>query len=315
MQLPRGNGTASGAVEWLYDPESVRCPRQRWETKDDAPTPITRHCPYRERNTMQERLLPKEIVSELDGVMNDKLVEFAAKRYITDVLYTVKSGKEATVYCCRAHPSVGCELVAAKIYRPGKFRGYKSMDTYREGRIVFDQREARAMKNKTRRGRDFQETAWTGVEFSMLQRLFKVGADVPEPILHTPASPPFVPAAAVLMEFVGDEDGPAPMLRNVELPSEDARDLFDLVLDNVELWLASNIIHGDLSAYNILCWEDSLVVIDFPQAVDPRQNPKAFDLLLRDIGNVCTYWEKYGVRESAFEITHELWQRWQFGHL
>ena len=92
-------------------------------------------------------------------------------------------------------------------------------------------------------------------------------------------------------------------------------DLFDLVLDNVELWLADNIIHGDLSAYNILCWEDSLVVIDFPQAVDPRQNPNAFDLLRRDIENVCNHWEKYGVRENAFDIAHDLWQRWQHGHL
>lgn len=264
---------------------------------------------------MQERLLPKEIVSELDTVMNDKLVEFAAKRYITDVAYTVKSGKEATVYCCRAHPSVGCELVAAKIYRPGKFRGYKSMDIYREGRVVRDQRQARAMKRGTRRGRDFQETAWTGVEFQMLTRPFNAGADVPEPILHTPASPPFSPAAAVLMEFVGDDDGPAPMLRNTELPSADAQDLFNLVIDNVELWLASNIIHGDLSAYNILYWQDSLVIIDFPQAVDPRQNSRAFELLHRDIGNVCSYWEQYGVRESAFDIAHDLWQRRLYGRL
>ena len=45
------------------------------------------------------------------------------------------------------------------------------------------------------------------------------------------------------MEFLGDADGPAPMLRNVDLPPEDARDLFDLILDNIELWLADNIIH------------------------------------------------------------------------
>jgi RIO kinase 1 len=264
---------------------------------------------------MQQQLLPKEIVSELDEVMNGKLVEFAEKRYISDVAYTVKSGKEATVFCCHAHPSVGCEFVAAKIYRPGKFRGYKSMDTYREGRVTLDHRAARAMKNKSRRGRDFQETAWTGVEFQTLTRLFRAGADVPEPILHTPASPPFVPAAAVLMEFLGDADGPAPMLRNVDLPPEDARDLFDLILDNIELWLADNIIHGDLSASNILYWEDSLVVIDFPQAVDPRQNPNAFELLRRDVENVCSHWEKYGVRESAFDIAHDLWQRWQYGHV
>ena len=66
-------------------------------------------------------------------------------------------------------------------------------------------------------------------------------------------------------------------------------------------------------------WEraasDSLVIIDFPQAVDPRQNSRAFELLHRDIGNVCSYWEQYGVRESAFDIAHDLWQRRLYGRL
>ena len=38
--------------------------------------------------------------------------------WITEVLQTVKSGKEATVYCCAAHPSTGVDLLAAKVYRP-----------------------------------------------------------------------------------------------------------------------------------------------------------------------------------------------------
>ena len=38
----------------------------------------------------------------------------------------VKSGKEATVYCCQAHPSVGRLWLAAKVYRPREQRAFKN---------------------------------------------------------------------------------------------------------------------------------------------------------------------------------------------
>ena len=41
--------------------------------------------------------------------------------------------------------------------------------------------------------------------------------------------------------------------------------------------------HSDLSAYNILVWEDEIFIIDLPQAVDIRQSPNVEKLLRRDI--------------------------------
>ena len=52
------------------------------------------------------------------------------------------------------------------------------------------------------------------------------------------------------------------------------------------LWRSTGIVHGDLSAYNILAAGDRLVIIDLPQMVDLVGNPKGMDFLLRDCANI-----------------------------
>ena len=58
-----------------------------------------------------------------------------------------------------------------------------------------------------------------------------------------------------------------------------AKFLFDRMIHNVDLMLANKCIHGDLSAYNILYWEGEVLIIDFPQAVNPKNNRSSFEYL------------------------------------
>ncbi len=88
---------------------------------------------------------------------------------------------------------------------------------------------------------------------------------------------------ALLMTYIGDEDDAAPQLRSYRPDPDEAEELFRQVLRNVELFLYRNVIHGDLSAYNILVWEGQATLIDLPQAVDPRKNRHARGLLERDL--------------------------------
>jgi RIO kinase 1 len=80
-------------------------------------------------------------------------------------------------------------------------------------------------------------------------------------------------------------------------------------MNNVELWLTLNRIHGDLSPHNVLYWQGGPHVIDFPQATDPRFNRNARDLLHRDIDNLCRYFAPFGVEVSADALTDDLWRR------
>ena len=62
--------------------------------------------------------------------------EFYEARLITGIDHVVKSGKEATVYCCRAHPATGAEFLAAKVYRPRQLRSFQNDTIYQQGRLI-----------------------------------------------------------------------------------------------------------------------------------------------------------------------------------
>ena len=233
---------------------------------------------------------------------------FVGDGSITDVLYVVRSGKEATVYCCRGAAEYGGGLVAAKVYRPLERRNFRNDAIYQTGRdAAMKSRTRRALANKTRHGRDVQYGAWINAEYQTMRILFAAGADVPEVFSRS--------NGAILMEYLGDEEAAAPMLSRVTLLREEADKLLRRIIDNVTLWLTNHLVHGDLSPYNLLYWEGRIVAIDFPQAVDARINPSARSLLSRDLENVCGYFTKYGIRADAARIANALWANYQAGRL
>jgi RIO kinase 1 len=235
--------------------------------------------------------------------LEDALEPFVEDGLLAEVLYPIKSGKEATVYCCRAGPRVAADLVAAKVYKPRAFRAFRDDSAYREGRVIVNQRDKRAAAKKTDFGGKVQSELWQNQEWSILKLLHAAGADVPRPIAHS--------SGAMLLEFIGDADGAAPVLKNVDLARPDAPAVFDRLLDNVQLWLAYNVIHGDLSPYNVLYYAGEAVVIDFPQACDPRFNSNAFRLLLRDIENLARYFSRFGVECNPFDLAERYWAVWE----
>ena len=219
---------------------------------------------------------------------------------ITEVVRPIKSGKEAVVYCCRAHESLGREWAAAKVYRPYETRGFKKDQIYQQGRergARPDARTLRALGKRTRHGRLHKFDAWITHEEKTLELLRTAGADVPELLDRT--------GPVILMEYVGDEETPAPVLLGVELEPEEAGTIYRRLLWNIELFLTKHRVHADLSAYNILYWRRRAVIIDFPQAVDPRYNDDAFDLLVRDLENLNAYFVEYAI-EVVDPISHAL---------
>ncbi len=235
------------------------------------------------------------------------LGDFFEKGYITDVVNLVKSGKEATIYCCKADPSTGFEFLAAKVYRGQNSRSFKNDEIYRQGRVIVDKRSARAFRKKTKWGRGVQSYSWTASEYETMCLLYDAGAYVPMPYAHT--------GSAILMTYVGDGEAAAPMLREVKFDSGTARRAYNAIMRNIELFLSENLVHGDLSAFNILYWDDEIQIIDFPQSVDARTNPNAYSLLERDIGNVGLYFSKYDLHTDSSQIAGRLWSRFRRARL
>lgn len=257
-----------------------------------------------EENDAKPEFNPTFLASQRDGLwILSSLAHFYDEDLITDVLHAVRSGKEASVYCCAAHPATGADYLAAKVYRPRMFRSLKNDAIYRQSRLQHD-RTGRIVRNVRRfdaghKGRALQVKSWIEYEYETQRLLFEGGANVARPISHI--------GNAVLMEYIGAVGDPAPLLKEVRLAQHEARPLFDCILHNIGLFLACNRIHGDLSEFNILYWQGNVTIIDFAQAVDPRQNAAVFPLLLRDVERVCSYFARYGVVADARELARDLW--------
>ncbi len=231
--------------------------------------------------------------SAIENLCNENL--------ISDVVKTIKGGKEATVYLCRAHPATGEEFLAAKVYRQLEYRSFRNDAVYQAGRVILDARQRRAFRKKTRMGRQTQFALWVDNEWETLKLLHAAGARVPRPVARS--------GYAILMEYLGDGRAAAPMLAEVSVDRKEARVLFDRLMENVELCLSRNVVHGDLSEFNVLYWQGDFKIIDFPQAVDARFNPNSSRLLARDVYNVCRYFGRFGVEADAPALAWDLWRR------
>jgi RIO kinase 1 len=242
----------------------------------------------------------------------ESLRSFYDLNLVTDVLSQVKGGKEANVYRCQATPATGVEFLAAKVYRPRKFRNLRNDKMYREGRAILtgdgkpvkknEHRLMRAINKKTEFGQSVAHTSWLMHEFTTLRTLHALGLPVPAPLAAA--------ENALLMGYIGDDRRAAPTLHETSLPLATAKVLFITVMDAIERMLQNSLIHGDLSAYNILYWEGAITIIDFPQVIDSQANSQSRFILSRDIQRVCDYFSLQGVPTHAKAITEEMWERY-----
>lgn len=238
----------------------------------------------------------------------DSVSQFYEEKWFDDILMLVRGGKEASVYLCRAPEGADQPLLAAKVYRPRRFRNLKKDHLYREGRenldvqgkVVLDDRSYHAMQKRSAYGLELLHTSWVGHEYLTMQILSEAGVDIPKPYASS--------NNAIMMGYVGDESGGAPALNMINLTPTEARPLFQRVMHNIELMLAHQRIHADLSAYNILYWEGGITLIDFPQAIHPEENHNAWRIFQRDVLRVCEYFKAQGVSCDAERLALKMWK-------
>ncbi len=242
-----------------------------------------------------------------EGWLLDSLGAFYEHKWILDVLRKVKGGKEASVYLCKPGVGVEASLLAAKVYRPRSLRNLKNDQVYRAGRAdldedgnaVWKEADQAAIEKRTRYGEELRHQSWIAYEYKTLETLHEAGADVPKPYA--------MEQNAILMRFIGDLGTAAPPLSSISLEPEEASPLLERVVRNMDIMLAHDRIHGDLSAYNILYWEGDISLIDFPQVVIPESNPASWTIFLRDVMRVCGYFSAQGLRTDAHALAADLW--------
>ncbi len=187
---------------------------------------------------------------------------------VFDLLYGfLKQGKESSVLLGERDG----EKVAIKVHAvtAAKFR---RIHPY----IIGDERFRRI--KKSRRAVIF---AWCRKEFKNMKLAERCGVACPKPIAQM--------NNVLVMEFLGTDSEPAPRLCDTE--PEDPEKMFETVVEFIRKLYRGGLVHGDLSAYNILVHRGEPYFIDFSQGV-LTTHPNAGIFLERDIKNVCSYFGK-----------------------
>jgi RIO kinase 1 len=179
------------------------------------------------------------------------------------------------------------DWVAIKVYRT-EACDFKTMWKY----IIGDPRFRRMGKN-----RRIIVKLWCQREYKNLKIAFNAGVACPEPL--------FFSENILIMSFIGNDGSTAPRL--IDIKPDDPEDVYENVMLNLNKLVGNGLIHGDLSAYNILLL-DRPFFIDFSQGTTIK-NPMASQLLKRDIKNVNSYFLKLNVAiKDSDQIYKELEQ-------
>ncbi|ABS27301.1 RIO1 family regulatory kinase/ATPase [Anaeromyxobacter sp. Fw109-5] len=230
--------------------------------------------------------------------MNDPLAPLLADGVVEEVCARLKSGKEADLWLVRH----GGEVVAAKVYKAREARNFRNNAGYREGRQVRDTRMQRAMDRGSRFGQAAAEEAWKAKEADALYALHAAGVRVPRPVMFY--------EGVLLMEVVVDAHGhPAPRLVDAHVAPDQAAALYADLRGQMVRMLGADLIHGDLSPYNVLVGWDGPVVIDFPQVVGAAHNSRAEFYFERDLENLRRFFAALDPSlRAASNDAREIWR-------
>jgi RIO kinase 1 len=234
-------------------------------------------------------------IHQLEALEKDN-IENAFAGYVAEVIGPINDGKEATVYLCRGGEATDRPYLAAKMFKARVFRSFNTDRNYRNFGKHRDKRMAKAMSRKSKKGEVAFHKHWIDSEWRYLNLLFAAGVCVPKPYALS--------ADGVLMEFIGDDNGPAPRLINTRLSPAEAEDCGRAVYRDVDRMLDLEVVHGDLSPYNILYDGRRPVIIDVPQAMEMHTTPDAFSMMLRDLTNLEHYFDKQGAPVPFVELLY-----------
>lgn len=219
---------------------------------------------------------------------------------LDDDLGVLKTGKEAEVSVVERRLGDRTNLLAAKRYRELERRAFRNDVAYRADRNLGPKahREQRAIDKGTRAGLAMHAQLWAAHEFDTLARLWSAGVAVPYPVQRL--------GTELMLEYLGDDEGGAMRLVQARVSPAERDALLDQAVTLLRDLTANGVVHGDLSPYNLLVWQDRLYAIDLPQAVHPNRNPNGLDFLHRDVVNVLGWFARKGAKVDPEALYVEL---------
>uniref|UniRef100_A0A2K6S4X3 Serine/threonine-protein kinase RIO1 n=1 Tax=Saimiri boliviensis boliviensis TaxID=39432 RepID=A0A2K6S4X3_SAIBB len=204
------------------------------------------------------------------------LFKMLTRGIITEINGCISTGKEANVY--HASTANG-ESRAIKIYKTS-ILVFKDRDKYVSGEFRFRHGYCKGNPRK-------MVKTWAEKEMRNLIRLNTAEIPCPEPIM--------LRSHVLLMSFIGKDDMPAPLLKNVQLSESKARELYLQVIQYMRrMYQDARLVHADLSEFNMLYHGGGVYIIDVSQSVE-HDHPHALEFLRKDCANVNDFFMKHSV--------------------
>lgn len=218
-----------------------------------------------------------------DAFTERNLHKLASQGFFTHLISPISLGKEANVFLGINQAK---EYVAVKIYRLENCN-FNTMWSY----LATDPRYNGSKLQKRQ-----IILAWVQREFRNLLKARQAGVRVPTP-LH-------VNNNILVEQFIGNQTTPAPQLNKSNI--QNASKVFETIIHYMSLlYTKAQLIHADLSAFNILINDHEPIFIDMSQSTN-TQDPNAQEYLKRDIRNICSYFERLNVQTSQDTIYNQI---------
>jgi RIO kinase 1 len=208
------------------------------------------------------------------------IFDLSATGFFDHIESPIALGKEANIFSAVK----GEERVCLKIYR------LQTCDFNRMYEYI--RTDPRYMELRHHRRKII--FAWTQREFRNLLKAREAGIRCPTPIKFK--------NNILVMEFIGEKK-PYPLLK--DLPPQNPEQFLETVIEEMRKMHKNNMVHGDLSEYNIINMNEKPVIIDFSHATELR-NPRAQELFDRDIKNICRYFRKLGLKIREENIKNRI---------
>ncbi|RHZ72793.1 hypothetical protein CDV55_108258 [Aspergillus turcosus] len=293
------------APKWIYPKTNTQKPTvNTYASVDDQVKSLTRHAAKIKLDDMQSGLAVRgerggdradRATSEqvLDPRTRMILLQMINRNIVSEIHGCLSTGKEANVYHAIWFPDEEetQQHRAIKVYKTS-ILVFKDRDKYITGEFRFRQGYNKS-NNRA------MVKLWAEKEMRNLRRIYAAGIPCPEPIhlrLHV-----------LVMGFVGNSKGlPAPRLKDVEFDTSEPetrwRELYIELLGYMRvMYQTCDLVHADLSEYNILYHKNKLYIIDVSQSVE-HDHPRSLEFLRMDIKNVSDFFRRKGV-ETLSERT------------
>jgi RIO kinase 1 len=227
------------------------------------------------------------------------LLQMINRNVVSEINGCISTGKEANVYHAVTYPEPESSSTADATEPQSVAKPlHRAIKVYKTSILVFKDRE-KYISGDYRFNQGYQKSnnramvkLWAEKEMRNLKRLYAAGIPCPEP-LH-------LRNHVLVMSFLGDKKGyPAPRLKDVTFEGDDVatrwRDVYLTVVGYMRrMYQVCKLVHGDLSEYNMLWWQDKPYFIDVSQSVED-DHPRSLEFLRMDIKNVTDYFRRKGV--------------------